>query len=47
MKHWLILWLLILLTGCSLVQWLPSSACEQVNYQRLGNEVEVYAKCTV
>lgn len=35
------------LAGCSLVQWLPSSSCEEVTYQRLKNKVEVYARCTV
>jgi hypothetical protein len=35
------------LTACSLVQWLPSSSCEEVTYQRLKNQVEVYARCKV
>jgi hypothetical protein len=35
------------LSGCSLVQWLPSSACEHVMYERTGNSVEVYAQCQV
>jgi hypothetical protein len=36
-----------MLGGCSLVQWLPSSSCEEVTYQRLKNQVEVYARCKV
>lgn len=33
------------LSGCSLVQWLPSSSCEHVKYERVGNQVEVEASC--
>jgi hypothetical protein len=39
--------LCVMLGGCSLVQWLPSSSCEEVTYQRLKNQVEVYARCKV
>jgi hypothetical protein len=35
------------ISGCSLVQWLPSSSCEEVTYQRIKNKVEVYARCDV
>jgi hypothetical protein len=37
----------VLSTGCSLVQWLPSSACEYVEYVRVGDQVEVKASCRV
>jgi hypothetical protein len=33
-----------LLAGCSIVQWMPSSACDQVQYTRVGDEVEVHAE---
>jgi hypothetical protein len=39
--------LCVTVSGCSLVQWLPSSACEEVIYQRIGNQVEAYARCKV
>lgn len=39
--------LCLLLTGCSLVQWIPSSNCEHVKYERHHDEVEVVAKCRV
>ncbi len=35
------------LNGCSLVQWLPSSSCDYVRYERIGQEVEVEALCRV
>lgn len=35
------------LSGCSLVQWMPTSACEYVKYERVENYVEVEAQCTV
>jgi hypothetical protein len=38
---------LLALTNCSLVQWLPSSSCEHVKYERSGNQVEVEASCSV
>lgn len=38
---------LIILSGCSIVQWLPSSACEYVSYERVNNKVEVVASCTL
>jgi hypothetical protein len=47
MKNLIALILLACLSGCSLVQWLPSSSCEEVIYQRLNNQVEVYARCKV
>jgi hypothetical protein len=37
----------ILSTGCSLVQFLPSSSCEYVEYIRVGDQVEVKASCRV
>jgi hypothetical protein len=37
----------LLLSGCSVVQWLPSSACERVTYDRVGNKVTVLAECTL
>lgn len=33
--------------GCSLVQWLPSSNCEYVEYVRVQNQVSVKADCQV
>jgi hypothetical protein len=35
------------LAGCSLVQWLPSSACDKVIYERVARNVTVYAECKV
>lgn len=37
--------LAMMMAGCSLVQWLPSSSCEHVKYERVGNQVEVEASC--
>jgi hypothetical protein len=37
----------ITLNGCSMVQWLPSSSCEHVKYERTGDYVEVDAQCRV
>ena len=37
----------IVLNGCSLVQWLPSSDCSHVRYERVGSQVEVEASCQV
>jgi len=37
----------LFLSGCSIVQLLPSSACEYVNYERTQNHVEVIASCTL
>lgn len=37
----------LLCTGCSVVQWLPTSACDYVKYERIGNDVTVDAKCEV
>jgi hypothetical protein len=34
-----------ILNGCALVQWLPSSSCEHVKYERNGEYVEVEASC--
>jgi hypothetical protein len=39
--------IVLLLSGCSVVQWLPSSACERVTYDRVGNKVTVLAECTL
>lgn len=38
---------IILLTSCSVVQWIPSSACEHVLYERTGADVTVKAECKV
>lgn len=45
----LFVWLLIAtaLCSCSMVQWLPSSACEYVKYERIGNKATVAAECAV
>jgi hypothetical protein len=37
----------LMLSGCSIVQWLPSSACEYVSYERNHNKVDVVASCTL
>lgn len=39
--------LCVMLGGCSLVQWLPSSSCERVTYERVSRNVTVYAECKV
>jgi hypothetical protein len=39
--------LFLLSTGCSIVQWIPSSNCDYVEYIRVGNEVNVKAECKV
>lgn len=41
----LILLVSMLLAGCSVVQWIPSSACEHVKYERHGADVKVQAEC--
>lgn len=33
--------------GCSLVQWLPSTNCEYIEYVRVQNQVSVKADCEV
>jgi hypothetical protein len=43
----LIIVLALSLSGCSIVQWLPSSACEYVSYERIDNQVHVRADCKV
>lgn len=44
----LILGLVLLgLTSCSLVQWMPTSDCQEIYYQRIDNEVSLEAKCRV
>lgn len=35
------------LSGCSLVQWLPSSSCEYVKYERTKDVAHVEALCRV
>jgi hypothetical protein len=35
----------LLLSGCSIVQLLPSSSCETVTYERVARNVTVYAEC--
>jgi len=37
----------ILSTGCSLVQLLPSSNCDYVEYVRVGNHVTAKVECEV
>jgi hypothetical protein len=39
--------LALLLSGCSLVQFMPSSACEYINYERIGDKVTLKAECDV
>lgn len=39
--------LYVMLSACSIVQWLPSSACEKVLYERVARNVTVYAECQV
>lgn len=34
-------------SGCSLVQWLPSSSCEYVKYERVQNQVHAEVDCTL
>jgi uncharacterized protein YceK len=43
----LLVTLLVTLSGCSLVQWLPSRSCEYVKYERIKNDVQVQAECKV
>ncbi len=47
MKTLLVLTIVITITGCSIVQWLPSSACDYVSYERIDNQVHVKADCKV
>jgi hypothetical protein len=47
MKTTFLLMATIWLSGCSLVQWLPSSSCEKVKYERVGNKVKVNAECEI
>jgi hypothetical protein len=38
----------LLLSSCSLVQYIPSTtACHEVHYDRIGNDVELNAKCKI
>ena len=37
----------IALNGCSVVQWLPTSSCEHVKYERTHDYVKVEAQCRV
>lgn len=43
----LLVMLCLTLSSCSLVQWLPSSNCEYVEYVRVQNQVSVKAECQV
>jgi uncharacterized protein YceK len=43
----LLVTLLVTLSGCSLVQWMPSSSCDHVKYERIKNDVQVQAECKV
>jgi hypothetical protein len=48
MAHYLMtITLCVMLGGCSIVQFLPSSSCERVTYDRVGNKVTVLAECTL
>lgn len=47
MKLYMLFAFIILLSGCSLVQWLPSSACDYVEYKRVTSHVTVYAECDI
>ena len=43
-----IILLSVFLSGCSLVQWIPSTtACDEVDYNRKGSQVVIKAKCEV
>lgn len=42
-----IILLCLLLSGCSLVQWLPTSNCQKVEYIRIDTHVSVKAECEV
>jgi hypothetical protein len=46
-KHLIVISACFLTLGCSVVQYLPSSSCESVEYVRVGNQVEVKASCRV
>ena len=39
--------LCMFITGCSAVQWIPSSACEQVKYERVNSHVTIAAECNI
>jgi hypothetical protein len=38
------LFLALLLSGCSLVQYMPSADCNHVKYERKGNTADVIAE---
>lgn len=44
MKTILMALAICLLTGCSLVQYMPSADCEHVKYERTGNTAKVVAE---
>lgn len=43
----LLVTLCLTLSSCSLVQWLPSTNCEYVEYVRVQKQVSVKADCEV
>jgi hypothetical protein len=45
--HWLCIAISLFLCSCSIVQFLPSSSCERVTYDRVGSKVTVLAECTL
>lgn len=48
MKYVIASLVLFFLNGCSLVQYIPSTnACHEVHYDRIGNDVELNAKCKI
>lgn len=40
-----ILILVLLLSGCSYLQYLPTDDCDKVEYIRNGNDIVINAKC--
>jgi metal-sulfur cluster biosynthetic enzyme len=43
----LLVTLCLTLSGCSLVQLLPSSSCHHIEYVRVDNVVNVKAECEI
>jgi hypothetical protein len=42
-----IILLCLLLSGCAYLPLLPTYGCEHVKYERIGNQVEMRARCAV
>lgn len=42
-----ILFAILSTQACSLVQWLPSSNCDYVEYIRFKNHVDIKAECEI